>query len=473
MPFDLEQTIHIFKKLDNGGLQQVVTKEGADTSQVLFIQTHLSQEAEKFRVGDFSDPAQIHGEKMPGLAILRERANEIDVQFTTLDNGAQLEYISEDSDLIAAIHAWFDAQLSDHSMHATDAIPPATPVRHIDTTVSVVMPLAGAIWIANEKGDSLTVVNAATNAVAETLTGIPGPHNVQVSPDGQTVWAVSGHENLVVAVDAQSFSLLGMTPVGNAPAHVVISPDGVTAFVTNSDDNTVTVLDTTTFAVQTTIPVGAFPHGLRVSPDGQWVAVANLRGDSISLIDTAALTVGMTIAVGAGPVQVAFAPDGDTLYVTLNSEDAVAAVNLETQTVTGKAIVGDGPVQVHVTSDGSLVLVANQGAEDKPGTTLSLVEAANMIEVGIVETGRGAHGVVVEPSGRYAYVTNLYDNTMAVVDLAARQVVATVPTGTSPNGVSFSLIAPPDAIAVEVDLSLPTHDQEGEEGQSEGNDAHH
>ncbi|HAJ35079.1 MAG TPA: hypothetical protein DCL15_05250, partial [Chloroflexi bacterium] len=118
------------------------------------------------------------------------------------------------------------------------ATPTAQPRE--DATTSATAPLAGAVWIANEEGNSLTVVDAATNAVVTTLTGIPAPHNVQVSPDGRTVWVVSGHEGLAIAVDAQELSLLGVAPVGSAPAHVIVSPDGATAYVTNSGDNTVT-----------------------------------------------------------------------------------------------------------------------------------------------------------------------------------------------------------------------------------------
>jgi len=129
MPFGLEQTTHIFKKLESGGVQQVIVKEGADAEQIRLIQTHLSQEAEKFGIGDFGDPAQIHGDAMPGLAVLRERASEIDVQYTDLDNGGQIEFTSVNPELIAALHAWFDAQLSDHGMHATTAMPSAMPAQ--------------------------------------------------------------------------------------------------------------------------------------------------------------------------------------------------------------------------------------------------------------------------------------------------------------------------------------------------------
>jgi len=474
MPFDLEQTTHVFEKLGNGGVQRIITNEGADADQVRLIQMHLRQEAEKFQAGDFDDPAQIHGVEMPGLAVLRKHANAVEVRFTALDNGAQLDYISDDPEMIAAIHAWFDAQLSDHGIHATNTMPSAPsmhPARDASATAN--LPIVGAIWTANEQGDSLTVVDAATSAVVATLSGIAGPHNIQISPDGQTAWAVSGHEGLAVAISAQDFTLLGTAPVGNAPAHIIISQDGATAYVSNSDDNTVTVLDTATFSTRATIPVGAFPHGLRASPDGQWVAVANLRGDTVSLIDTATLSLIATIAVGAGPVQVAFAPDGATLYVTLNGENAVAAVDLATQTVIGKATVGKGPVQVYVTPDSSLILVANQGSAEAPGTTLSFVDAVTLTEVDAIETGQGAHGVVVEPSGRYAYVTNLFSNTLTIVDLANRTIAATTPTGASPNGVSFSPLSPGTGPAIEVVLPLPTHAPVGTDGDVEGHDAHH
>ena len=52
-----------------------------------------------------------------------------------------------------------------------------------------------------------------------------GPHNVQVAPDGKTVWATS-HDNEVVMIDAKSYKVRGRLPVGKEPAHVVLTPDG-------------------------------------------------------------------------------------------------------------------------------------------------------------------------------------------------------------------------------------------------------
>lgn len=119
MPFDLEQTTHVFQKLDDGGLQKVVVKDPSNKKQVALIQSHLKEESEKFRKGDFSDPARIHGEDMPGLAQLKAGAAKINVRYSALPEGAQIRYQANGPKLVTAIHQWFSAQLSDHGDHAT------------------------------------------------------------------------------------------------------------------------------------------------------------------------------------------------------------------------------------------------------------------------------------------------------------------------------------------------------------------
>ncbi len=111
-------------------------------------------------------------------------------------------------------------------------------------------------------------------------------------------------------------------------------------------------------------------------------------------------------------------------------------------------------MQVFVTPDNALVLAANQGTKDRPGTTVSFIDVKTFAVVGSVKTGKGAHGIVIEPAGRFAYVTNIYDNTVSVVDIAARKVVATIPTGAAPNGISFSSFADAPFRSAPVPLKL-------------------
>lgn len=119
MPFDLEQTTHLFQPLDDGGLQRVMVKDPKNRTQIALIRVHLKEEAERFHRGDFSDPAKIHGVDMPGLAELSRGAAGVGVRYTERPDGAEIRYTAKDPALVDAIHRWFQAQLHDHGRDAT------------------------------------------------------------------------------------------------------------------------------------------------------------------------------------------------------------------------------------------------------------------------------------------------------------------------------------------------------------------
>ena len=75
--------------------------------------------SDRFRRGDFTDPARIHGDEMPGLAALRAGAGSMTVDYADTAGGALITYTSPDAALVASLHAWIDAQVSDHGGHAT------------------------------------------------------------------------------------------------------------------------------------------------------------------------------------------------------------------------------------------------------------------------------------------------------------------------------------------------------------------
>ncbi|MEQ1635469.1 MAG: hypothetical protein ABL903_02185 [Methylococcales bacterium] len=119
MPFSLEKTTHVFSKTQTGGVQQVIVKDKANVEQIALIRQHLTKISHEFKQGDFSDPAKIHGDAMPGLAELKQaKQGDMQVDYQELPDGAQITYATQQQKLTAAIHQWFDAQLSDHARHA-------------------------------------------------------------------------------------------------------------------------------------------------------------------------------------------------------------------------------------------------------------------------------------------------------------------------------------------------------------------
>jgi hypothetical protein len=118
MGFDLDATTHRFAPADDGLVQTVVADDPADAEQVALVREHLAHEAERFGAGDYTDPAAIHGDAMPGLTELTAGAERITVAYEPVDAGGRITYTTADPALVTALHRWAEAQLADHGTHA-------------------------------------------------------------------------------------------------------------------------------------------------------------------------------------------------------------------------------------------------------------------------------------------------------------------------------------------------------------------
>lgn len=96
MPFEMSTTVHVFEMTEAGGIQRVLTRDPSDVEQIALIRQHLKHEAERFRNGDYSDPAKLHGEDMPGLADLQASPSGVDMSYSELAAGAQLSFKTDD-----------------------------------------------------------------------------------------------------------------------------------------------------------------------------------------------------------------------------------------------------------------------------------------------------------------------------------------------------------------------------------------
>ena len=118
MPFDLDATTHRFVPLPDGLEQIVVADDPADSQQILLIRSHLEVEQARFQHGDFSDPAHIHGDDMPGLVTLQARAGDIEIVYSEIPDGGRLVFTTSEPQLVETLHEWGRAQVSDHGAHA-------------------------------------------------------------------------------------------------------------------------------------------------------------------------------------------------------------------------------------------------------------------------------------------------------------------------------------------------------------------
>lgn len=323
----------------------------------------------------------------------------------------------------------------------------------ITPVVAATLP-AGDVVTANERGASLTRLNLASGEAITQSIGI-APHNVQVSASGRYLMAVGdaaseGHGHGGGHAHGSAPGLLKLYPandpagalvasieVGSHPAHVVSDLEGRFAFVTNAGGDSVSVVDLQARESVATIATGEYPHGLRLSPDGQELYVANVLDGSVSVIDVAAREEVARLSVGQAPVQVGFTPDGDRVFVSLRDESRVAVIDTASREVIERIEVGRLPIQVHATADGRFMLVANEGSEADPDNRVSLIALDSLTVVATYEVGAGAHGISVDDTGRFAFITSLFDDSLSVIDLEIGAVISRHDTGQGPNGVTW------------------------------------
>ena len=301
----------------------------------------------------------------------------------------------------------------------------------------------GFVYTANERGNSVSVIDLSTGQV-KTIAVRISPHNVQISRDGRLLLVVgmlagtnmsedksdtekSGHAAmqrgrlLIFAAVTMSADNLIDIEVGHKPAHVIIDPQGKLAYVTNGEDNVLSVVDIAQRKVVGEIKTGKSPHGLRMSPDAREIYVANTGDNSVSVIDIARAREVARVPVGKATAQVGFKPDGRRVYVSSTVDNTV----------------GRKPIQVFATPDGRHVYAANEGTKNNIDNTVSVIDTITNKVVATVVTGKGAHGVVVTDDGSRALIANTVDSTVSVIDTATQRVTRSIKVGEGTGGITF------------------------------------
>lgn len=311
----------------------------------------------------------------------------------------------------------------------------------------------GLVYVAEEESGSVSVIHSGTNEVVRTISiSEPGttmplmPHNVQVAPNGKSVWvsAMAHHmgmvEQVVVLDPNREDSVLKRINIGTSQhlAHVVLDDSSRYAYVVAGDASQVVKIDAQTYEVDTRFILGGGhnPHGLRYH-DG-FLYVASMGTKSLTIID---VTNGQVkdVSLGGSAVQTAIAPNGKFVYVTLFDTKEVVKYDIQNKTITRIPLPSDalGPIQLYPSPDGQYMFVCDQGELSNPSNKVYVLDLTKNLVVQTIVVGSGAHGVVLSEDGLLAFVTNSFSNSVSVIDVATSTVRKTIKVGDSPNGISY------------------------------------
>jgi YVTN family beta-propeller protein len=336
------------------------------------------------------------------------------------------------------------------------------------------------VGVVSESGDIVTWLKPTAEGLATDRvvpvgimpSGIDGPHNITVAPDGKSYYITIAHGTpfgSLWRLDATRDSLLGWTQVELFPTTIGLTPDGQFAFVANSDFhgdhprvNVVSVVHTPTMTKITDIPACDMPHGVKVNRAGTGVYISCMHSDEILELDVATFGIarraktgeGHITAAAAGPTHhgtsataaserrcaptfISVSPDDERLYVACNDRNTLQVWDARTFKRIKEISVGKGAYNVEPSPDGKLVIVTN-----KKDQSLSLIDAGSLTEVARIPTSKKiVHGVAYSPGGHRAYVSSesigADPGAVDVIDLAARRRLASVPISGQPTGITI------------------------------------
>ena len=302
------------------------------------------------------------------------------------------------------------------------------------------------VWVSNERGGTLSAIDANTNRVIATLPIGGRPRGVAVSEDGRSVMvAISQRRDHpdpslregVVRVDAETLSLRGLAAVGADPETFAVGARPARLYVANEDAGTATITDLDSGAVTATLLVGVEPEGVAISPDERWVYVTAETSNTVSVIDTRAGAVVGNFLVETRPRAAAFSGDGRLALVTAEVGRAVSVVDVARHAVIGTFRFPDlteRPVGVVFSPDARRAYVATGHANRMAVLDLSDPRTPRLVRE--VAVGDRPWGIARSADGRRVYTANGGSNDVSVIDTATLAVVATVPVGDGPWGVA-------------------------------------
>jgi YVTN family beta-propeller protein len=156
-------------------------------------------------------------------------------------------------------------------------------VRTIHVAPSVegiaVTPSGDQVWVGSNKAKTVSIINVATGAIADTIGGFGLPYRMAITPDGRTAIITDPAAALIRFVNTATRAELGRVafaaedvvptaefPGSPCPEGLVVTPDSRTVYVTLQGRNLVAAVDIATRTIVATMPTGVWSDGVAYSP---------------------------------------------------------------------------------------------------------------------------------------------------------------------------------------------------------------
>jgi DNA-binding beta-propeller fold protein YncE len=234
--------------------------------------------------------------------------------------------------------------------------------------------------------------------------------------------ALSKQDHTLAIVDPGDLRVVARIPVGDDPHEVVASADGKTAYVSNygfGAFHTLTIIDLVGQKPGGIIDLGALrgPHGLMFAHGKVWFSAEAAK--AIGSYDPTAGMIDWIMGTGQNRTHMLYVLPDAKRILTTNVNSATVTIMNKTE---GRAGGPPPGMQPGMALGGPGAVGPPPGMPPGPPPT----PPGGDWELTAIPVGRGAEGFDVSPDGKEDWVANAQDGTVSIVDIAAKQVTATL-----------------------------------------------
>ncbi len=283
---------------------------------------------------------------------------------------------------------------------------------------------------------SLIIFSLKTSVYSTTDTsGIPvesNPRGIAINPNTDIAVIANEKSDSVSIVNLNTQAIISAIPVGKAPRGVAIDRGLNKAVIGNSHDNTISIIDLNTYKVTATIPVGKEPEGIAVNQLNHTAVVVNHKDGTVSVIDLTNNSVIRTISVGQEPKDIAIDHELNLALVTNEKDYNVSVIDLNTYQVTGTISVGQKPQAIAMNPETHLAAVVNE--KDNSITVINL----QTWQTTTIPTGKHPIDITINRLDNRALVICDEDRALQLIDLNTNAIIKTYPLEKLPKGIAVN-----------------------------------
>jgi YVTN family beta-propeller protein len=216
---------------------------------------------------------------------------------------------------------------------------------------------------------------------------------------------------LLFAIRAGAQTVTATIPTGQRPQSLAINTVTHRVYIANQLSSSVTVIDEATGTVLANIRSGGSGTS-RVAVDEQAnrIYAGNFYSEDITVIDGATNTAIALLECNCGlPDGIAVNPVTHKLYVASKDSDLLTIIDGTTLTFT--AITMESPLEVAFDNVLNLVYVCNFRVD-----TLTVLDSISDMVISVLPTGSCPTHLAVDQTTHFAYVQNLCDATVTVIN---------------------------------------------------------